>query len=84
MVDALAAPEQILRMTLTDFPQLKRLPPRQRLSLAEALWDSAASDLLPVPASHKRLIRSRRAAYERGEITTLTMAELRQSIRRRQ
>ena len=87
MVDAPPAPEQISRMTLTDFPQLRRLPklpPRQRLSLAEALWDSAARDSLPVPASHKRLIRSRRAAYERGEITTLTMAELRQSIRRRQ
>ena len=84
MVDAPPAPEQISRMTLTDFPQLRRLPARQRLSLAEALWDSAARDSLPVPASHKRLIRSRRAAYERGEITTLTMAELRQSIRRRQ
>jgi len=71
-------------MTLADFPQLKRLPPRQWLSLAEALWDSAASDLLPVPASHKRLIRSRRAAYDRGELATLTMDELRKSIRRRQ
>jgi putative addiction module component (TIGR02574 family) len=48
--------------------------------LAEALWDSAARDSLPVPASHKRLIRSRRAAYERGEVATLTMAELRKSI----
>jgi putative addiction module component (TIGR02574 family) len=71
-------------MTLTDFPQLKRLPPRQRLSLAEALWDSAVSDALPVPATHKRLIRSRRAAYERGELATLTMDELRKSLRRRQ
>jgi putative addiction module component (TIGR02574 family) len=71
-------------MTLADFPQLKRLPPRQRLNLAEALWDSAVSDALPVPASHKRLIRARRAAYARGEVATLTMAELRQSLRRRQ
>ena len=82
MVDAPPAPEQISRMTLADFPQLRRLPARQRLSLAEALWDSAASDSLPVPASHKRLVRSRRAAYERGEVATLTMAELRKSIRR--
>ncbi len=84
MIDAPRAPEQISRMTLANFPQLKRLPPRQRLSLAEALWDSAASDSLPVPASHKRLICSRRAAYERGELATLTMAELRKSVRRRQ
>ena len=69
-------------MTLADFPQLRRLPARQRLSLAETLWDSAAGDSLPVPASHQRLIRSRRAAYERGEVATLTMAELRKSIRR--
>jgi hypothetical protein len=48
--------------------------------LAETLWDSAAGDSLPVPASHQRLIRSRRAAYERGEVATLTMAELRKSI----
>ena len=80
MVDAPPAPEQISRMTLTDFPQLRRLPARQRLSLAETLWDSAAGDSLPVPASHQRLIRSRRAAYERGEVATLTMAELRKSI----
>jgi len=45
--------------------------------------DSAASDVLPVPASHKQLIRSRRAAYERGEMRTLTMEELKKSIRRR-
>jgi putative addiction module component (TIGR02574 family) len=82
MVDAPPAPEQISRMTLTDFPQLRRLPARQRLSLAEALWDSAASDSLPVPVSHQRLICSRRASYERGEVAMLTMAELRKSIRR--
>jgi putative addiction module component (TIGR02574 family) len=82
MVDAPPAPEQISRMTLTDFPQLRRLPARQRLSLAEALWGSAASDSLPVPVSHQRLICSRRASYERGEVAMLTMAELRKSIRR--
>lgn len=35
-------------------------------------------------ASHKQLIRYRRAAYERGELGKLTLAELRKSIRRRQ
>jgi putative addiction module component (TIGR02574 family) len=53
------------------------------LKIAEELWDSAASDTLPVPASHKSLIRGRRAAYARGETKTLTMAELKKSIRRR-
>lgn len=70
-------------MTLANFPELKRLSARSRLKIAEELWDSAASDELPVPASHKSLVRSRRTAYASGEIKTVTMAELRKSIRRR-
>jgi len=70
-------------MTLANFPQLKRLPPLQRLKIAEELWDSAASDALVAPASHKKLIRSRRKAYGRGAVGTLTMPELAKSIRRR-
>jgi putative addiction module component (TIGR02574 family) len=70
-------------MTLASFPQLKRLPARKRLQLAEALWDSAVSDDLPVPTSHKKLLRERRAAYERGEMRIITMDELRASLRRR-
>jgi len=70
-------------MTLANFPELIRLTPRARLKIAEELWDSAVSDALPVPASHKSLVRSRRAAYTRGEMKTLSMAELRKSIHRR-
>ena len=70
-------------MTLADFPQLNRLPARQRLKLAEQLWDSAANDSLPVPASHKQLINARRKAYQEGKVAVLTMAELKRSIRRR-
>lgn len=69
-------------MTLMDFPELRRLSVRSRLKIAEELWDSAASNDLPVPASHKALVRSRRQAYARGEIQTLTMSELKKSIRR--
>lgn len=70
-------------MTLAKFPELWRLPARARLKIAEELWDSAASDELPVPASHKSLLKARRARYVRGEARTLTMAELKKSIRRR-
>ncbi len=69
-------------MTLADFPQLGTLSASDRLRIAEELWDSAASDAMPVPESHKSLIRSRRAAYERGEVKTITMSELARSIRR--
>ena len=74
--------QQFPRMTLADFPQLKRLPPRQRLNLAEQLWDSAASASLTVPASHKQLISARRKSHAQGQIATLTMDELKKSIRR--
>lgn len=71
-------------MTLARFPELKKLSPRARLKIAEELWDSAADDNLPVPATHKKLIRQRRNAYRRGELKTLTMAELKRALRRRQ
>jgi putative addiction module component (TIGR02574 family) len=70
-------------MTLADFPELKRLSRPARLKIAQELWDSAASDKLPIPASHKPLVRSRRAAYNRGEMATVTLTELKRTIRRR-
>jgi putative addiction module component (TIGR02574 family) len=70
-------------MRLADFPALKRLPARQRMNLAQELWDSASSDPLPVPESQKKLIHSRRAAYENGRIRTPTMGKLAKSIHRR-
>jgi putative addiction module component (TIGR02574 family) len=69
-------------MTLANFPELQRLSRPARLKIAAELWDSAASDTLPVPASHKTLLRGRRAAYAKGEMSTVTMAELKRSIRR--
>ncbi|MDO8540448.1 MAG: addiction module protein [Opitutaceae bacterium] len=74
---------QFSPMTPANFPELKRLPASARLKITEEQWDSAASDDLPVPASHKTLLRSSRAAYARGEANTFTMAELKYSIRHR-
>ena len=70
-------------MKLADFPELVQLSPRQRMQIAEELWDSAADDKLPVPPEHKKLIHSRRAAFDRGEMPVLTMSELKKSLRRR-
>jgi putative addiction module component (TIGR02574 family) len=69
-------------MKLADFPELVQLSPWQRLQIAEELWDSAVDDKIPVPVEHKKLVRSRRAAYERGEMPTVTMSELKRSVRR--
>jgi putative addiction module component (TIGR02574 family) len=73
----------VTAMTLANFPELRRLPRRARLKIAEELWDSAVEEALPVPSSHKALLNERRAAYLRGETKTLTMRELKRSIRRR-
>jgi len=70
-------------MKLADFPELVQLSSRQRLQIAEELWDSAVDDKLPVPVEHKKLVRSRRAAYESGEMSTMSMEELKKSLRRR-
>lgn len=69
-------------MTLANLPELQRLSRPARLKIAAELWDSAASDAPPVPASHKTLLRDRRTACDRGETPTLTIAELKRSIRR--
>ncbi len=70
-------------MSLADFPELKRLSRPARLRLAAELWDSAVSDALPVPASHKSLLRARRVHCDKGEMATLTITELKRSLRRR-
>ncbi|MGH8017364.1 MAG: addiction module protein [Opitutaceae bacterium] len=70
-------------MGLSDFPQLGRLSRRDRLKIAAELWDSAVGDDLAVPESHRKLLRTRRAAYEAGEIKTITLDELQKSIRRK-
>jgi hypothetical protein len=81
-VDFFRTARQFVAAMLAKFPELKRLPRRVRLKIAEELWDSAVDDDLPVPASHTKLLRDRRAAYERGELRMVNMAELKKSIRR--
>ena len=82
-VDFIARRNTFVTMTLAHFPELKRLPSSVRLRIAEELWDSAVSDELPVPASHKSIIRARREAYRQGELKTITMAQLTKNVRRR-
>jgi hypothetical protein len=40
-------------MTLTQFPDLQKLPKRQKLKLAEELWFAAVDDSAPVSADHQ-------------------------------
>lgn len=69
-------------MTLADFPKLKALPARQKLKLAEELWlDGVSEDALPVPGWHKEILGRRLAAYQKGELKTISTAELKRRLR---
>jgi hypothetical protein len=43
-------------MTLAQYPELTKLPKRQRMKLAEALWFSGLDDRLPVTSLHKEIL----------------------------
>ena len=69
-------------MTLADFPKLKELPARQKLKLAEELWFAGVSDeALPIPGWHKEILSQRLAAYKKGELKTISVAELKRRLR---
>jgi hypothetical protein len=70
-------------MMLASFPQLKKLPKSQRLKLAEELWLSGIDDLVPVSASHKKLLDERWSAYQKGAAKRITLAELERRLSRK-
>ncbi len=69
-------------MTLANFPELTKLPKRQRMKLAEALWFSGVDDSLPVNPVHKKILDERWAAYKGGKIKRITLPELERRIAR--
>ena len=70
-------------MTLANFPELKRLSPKQRLKIAAELWDSVADEnKLPVPASHRRIVRQRMSDYKAGKTKAISHEELMRRVRR--
>lgn len=63
-------------MTHASFPELKKLSRRQKLKLADELWQAGVSDSIPVPAEQKKLLDSRWSAYKAGKAKRISMAEL--------
>ena len=63
-------------MTLASFPALKKLPNRQKLELADALWQAGISDATPVNAKQKKLLDARWADYQAGKSKRISIAEL--------
>ncbi len=66
--------------TLADFPELAKLPKRQRLRLAEELWFSGIDDSLPVSAGHRTILDQRWKAYQSGRTKRLSLTELEQRL----
>lgn len=63
-------------MTLAAYPALKKLPNRQKLELADALWQAGISDATSVTSKQKKLLDARWADYQAGNAKRISMAEL--------
>ena len=70
-------------MTLADFPELTKLPKRQRLKLAEELWFSGVDDSLPVSAGLRAVLDQRWRDYQSGRVRRVTLAELERRLARK-
>ena len=70
-------------MALAQFPELKKLPKRQKLKLAEELWREAVDDGLPVSADDRALLDSRWKAYRAGKVGRITLQELERRVARK-
>lgn len=61
---------------------LLHLPKRERLEIAERLWLSVADEAaMPVPATHKRVIKKRLADYKSGASQPISHEELMRRVR---
>ncbi len=64
-------------MTQAVLSELLQLPKPQRLAVAERLWLSVADEAsMPVPESHKRVLRKRLADYGAGKLKVVSHEEL--------
>jgi putative addiction module component (TIGR02574 family) len=67
-------------MALAQFPELRKLPARQKLKLAEELWRAAVDDSLPVSAKDRALLDSRWKAYRTGKADRISLEELERRV----
>ena len=63
-------------MALAQFPELQKLPKRQKLELAEDLWCAAVDDTAPVSGKQRALLDSRWKAYRSGKTERISLEEL--------
>jgi putative addiction module component (TIGR02574 family) len=70
-------------MALAQFPELKKLPKRQKLKLAEELWREAVDDSQPVSTDDRALLDSRWKAYRAGKVGRISLQELERRVARK-
>lgn len=63
-------------MGLAQFPELQKLPQRQKLKLAEELWRAAVDDTLPVSPRDRALLDARWKKYRAGNVERISLEEL--------
>ena len=69
-------------MTQAVLSELLQLPKPQRLAVAERLWLSVADEAsMPVPETHKRVLRKRLADYRAGKLGVVSHEELMRRVR---
>lgn len=72
----------VVIMSSAVIADLLRLPKRKRLEIAERLWLSAADEAaMPVPATHKHVLKKRLADYKSGVSQPISHAELMRRVR---
>ncbi len=64
-------------------PELRKLPKRQKLKLADELWRAAVDDRRPVSAEDRSLLDSRWKAYRAGKVERISFDELERRVARR-
>lgn len=64
--------------------EIERMSVEERLQAIEQLWDSLSrlDDAVPSPAWHGEVLAARRASVEAGEGEFLSVAELRERLKR--
>ena len=70
-------------MALARFPELRKLPKRQKLRLAEELWREAVDDTALVSAADRTLLDSRWKAYRAGKVERISLQELERRVARK-
>jgi len=71
-------------MRLADLPQVRSLPVREKLELADELWQEAAHELesLEVTPAEKNLLDERWAAFLLNPASALTLEQFKEKVKK--